>query len=42
MLLFATFVVAAVALGVLVAQWVLLIAAFAALIWLTLAFARVV
>lgn len=42
MLLLATLVVAAVALGVLVAQWIFLIAAGAALIWLTLAFARVV
>jgi hypothetical protein len=42
MLLLATLIVAAVALGVLVAQWVFLVAAVAGLVWLTLAFARVV
>ena len=42
MVFLATLVVAAVALGVLVAPWVFLIAAAAALMWLTLAFARVV
>jgi hypothetical protein len=42
MLFLATLVVAAVALGVLVAQWVLLIAAAVAILWLTVAFARVV
>lgn len=42
MLLLATLVVAAVVLGVLVAQWVFLVAAAAGLIWLTLAFARLV
>ena len=38
----ATLVVAAVALGALVAQWLLVIAVAAAVIWLTVAFARVV
>jgi len=42
MLFLATFVVAAVALGVLVAQWLFLVAVVAALVWLTLAFARLV
>ncbi len=42
MLLLATLVVAAVALGMLVAQWLFLVAAVAGLVWLTLAFARVV
>ncbi len=42
MALLATLVVAAVALGVLVAPWLFLIAAVAGLAWLTLAFARVV
>lgn len=38
----ATLVVAAVALGVLVAQWLLLVAVAAAVLWLTAAFLRVV
>ncbi len=42
MLLLATLVVAAVALGMLVAEWLFLDAAVAGLVWLTLAFARVV
>jgi hypothetical protein len=42
MALLATLVVAAVALGVLVAPWVFLIAAVAGPAWLTLASARVV
>lgn len=42
MVVLATLVVAAVALGVLVAQWLLLIAVAAGLAWLTLAFLRVV
>jgi hypothetical protein len=42
MLFLATLVVAAVALGVLVAQWLFLVAVVAALVWLTLAFARLV
>jgi hypothetical protein len=42
MLFLATLVVAAVALGVLVAQWLFLVALVAALAWLTLAFARLV
>ena len=42
MLFLATLVVAAVALGALVAQWVFLIAVIAALMWLTLAIVRVV
>lgn len=42
MLLLATLVVAAVALGMLVAEWLFLVAAVAGLVWLTLAFARVV
>jgi hypothetical protein len=41
MVVLATFAVAAVVLGVLVAPWVLLVAAGAALLWLTMAFARV-
>ena len=42
MVVLAALVVAAVVLGVLVAQWVFLIAVTAALVWLTVAFARVV
>jgi hypothetical protein len=42
MVVLAALVVAAVALGVLVAQWLLLVAVVAGLIWLTLAFLRVV
>ena len=42
MLFLATFVVAAFALGALVAQWLFLIAAAAGLLWLTLAFLRLV
>ncbi len=42
MLFLATLVVAAVALGVLVAQWLFLVAVAAALVWLTVAFARLV
>jgi hypothetical protein len=42
MVFLATLVVAAVALGALVAQWLFLVAVAAALVWLTVAFARVV
>jgi hypothetical protein len=42
MVFLATVFVAAVALGALVAQWAFLIAVAAALVWLTVAFARVV
>jgi hypothetical protein len=42
MLVLAAFVVAAVVLGALVAPWVFLVAVAAALMWLTLALARVV
>lgn len=42
MLFLVALIVAAVALGLLVAQWMLIFAAVAALVWLTVFFARVV